>query len=265
MDVFGQTSYRVRFEWGAEGVRAIAPFSQVVVIVDVLSFTTCVDVAVARDVVVFPYRYREDSAIQYAQSVGAILAGKRGEGPSLSPGSLLNLPSHSRLVLPSPNGATCTLIAQEFGVPVLAGCLRNAHAVSDFIQRQYPHAEVTVIACGEQWPSGMLRPAMEDVIGAGAILGQLGPTGLSPEAKRAVGAYEQVAGDIPTIMAACSSGRELAAAGFPEDVAMARELNVSRTGPICMDGCIAGCLDSPAGRRGQNGIQIRNIRDSRGG
>lgn len=236
MDVFGQTSYRVRFEWGAEGVRAIAPLSQVVVIVDVLSFTTCVDVAVARDVVVFPYRYRDDSAIQFAQSVGAVLAGKRGEVPSLSPGSLLDLPSHSRLVLPSPNGSTCTLIAQESAVPVLAGCLRNAQAVSDFIQRQYPHAAVTVIACGEQWPSGMLRPAIEDFIGAGAILSQLSHVGLSPEAKMAVGAYEQVASDIPTILAECSSGRELVAAGFLEDVAMASDLNVSRTLPIFMDG-----------------------------
>lgn len=56
MDVFDQMSYRIRFEWGTEGIRRLAPRSQVVVIVDVLSFTTCVEVAVSRDVVVFPYR-----------------------------------------------------------------------------------------------------------------------------------------------------------------------------------------------------------------
>ena len=236
VDVFAQTSYRIRLEWGTEGVRRLAPCSQVVVIVDVLSFTTCVDVAVSRDAVVFPYRYKDDSAIEFAQSVGALLAGKRGQAPSLSPDSLLSLAPHSRLVLPSPNGSTCTIIARESQVPVLAGCLRNAQAISEFIHRQHPGAAVAVIACGEQWPSGMLRPAIEDFIGAGAILSQFDPAELSPEAKMAAGAYEQVARDVSTTVAECSSGRELAAAGFPEDVAMASELNVSRTVPIFEDG-----------------------------
>ncbi len=236
VDVFDQMSYRVRFEWGAEGVRQLAPRSQVVVIVDVLSFTTCVDVAISRDAMVFPYQYKDDSAIAFAQSVDALLAGKRGQVPSLSPESLLSLAPHSRLVLPSPNGSTCTVIARESQVPVLAGCLRNSDAISEFIHRQYPSAAVTVIACGEQWPNGMLRPAIEDFVGAGAILSQFDPAELSPEAKTASGAYEQVAHNVSTIVAECSSGRELAAAGFPEDVAMASELNVSRTVPIFEDG-----------------------------
>ena len=236
VDVFDQTSYRIRFEWGVEGVRRLAPRSQVVVIVDLLSFTTCVDVAISRDAVVFPYRYKDDSAIEFAQSVGALLAGKRGQVPSLSPDSLLALAPHSRLVLPSLNGSTCTVIAGEAQIPVLAGCLRNARALSEFIHREYPRAAVAVIACGEQWPRGMLRPAIEDFIGAGAILSEFDPAELSPEAKMAAGAYEQVARDVSTTVAECASGRELAAAGFPEDVAMASELNISRTVPLFEDG-----------------------------
>lgn len=81
---------------------------------------------VSRDAVVFPYRYYDDSAMEFAQSIGALLAGKRGQVPSLSPSSLLALAPPSRLVLPSPNGLTCTVIARESQVPVLAGCLRNA-------------------------------------------------------------------------------------------------------------------------------------------
>lgn len=236
VDVFNQTSYRVRFEWGVEGAQRLAPHSQVIVIVDVLSFTTCVEVAVSQDAMVFPYRYHDDSATEFAQSVDAILAAKRGQVPSLSPGSLLSLPANCRLVLPSPNGSTCTVIATEFQVPVVAACLRNAQAISDFILRQYPSATVAVIACGEQWPSGMLRPALEDLLGAGAILSYFDPAELSPEAKMAAGAYEQVVSDIPTMLMECSSGRELVFKGFSEDVVMAGELNVSRTVPIFMDG-----------------------------
>lgn len=240
--VWTQTPYRLRFEWGVEGVRRLAPVSELVVIIDVLSFTTCVEVAVSRDAVVFPYRYRDDLAIEFAQSVDAILAGNRGQSPSLSPASLLSLPYRSRLVLPSPNGSTCTVIAQDLGVRVLAGCLRNATAIASYIRCAYPSAVISLIACGEQWPNGTLRPAVEDLIGAGAILSQLDQTELSPESKIAVGAYEQVNGDLPTLVERCSSGRELMAKGFEEDVTMAGQLDVSRAVPILIDGsyCCAG-------------------------
>ncbi len=234
--IFNQTAYRVRFEWGVEGIKRLAVISEVVVIIDVLSFTTCVEVAVSRDVAVFPYQYKDDSAKAFARSVRAMLAGQRGVGPSLSPASLLAIPFHSRLVLPSPNGSACTLIAQKLKIPVLAGCLRNAQAIADFINRQYPRATVSIIACGEQWPNGMLRPAIEDFIGAGAILSQFDPRGLSPEAAIARGAYEHVKTDVPTILQECGSGRELATAGFPEDVTIASEANVSRTVPVFLDG-----------------------------
>ncbi len=43
-------------EWGLAGVEALAPHSDVMIIVDVLSFTTCVDIAIGRGGVVYPYR-----------------------------------------------------------------------------------------------------------------------------------------------------------------------------------------------------------------
>nr|WP_276322266.1 2-phosphosulfolactate phosphatase [Cohnella luojiensis] len=235
-DVFNQVQYRFRFEWGAEGVRRLAPLSSVVVIMDVLSFTTCVEVAVSREALVFPYLYKDESAIKFAQSVSAILAEKRGKTPSLSPESLLSLSPKTRIVLPSPNGSTCTVIAKESNVFTIAGCLRNAFAVSDFINRHYPNDVISVFACGEQWSNGVLRPAIEDLIAAGAILSRFDQSCLSPEAKIAVSAFRHAELDIQTILMECSSGRELIEKGFPQDVNIASELNVSQVVPVFHNG-----------------------------
>ena len=43
---FDQAEYDLRCEWGMQGLLALAPDSDAVVIVDVLSFSTAVDIAV---------------------------------------------------------------------------------------------------------------------------------------------------------------------------------------------------------------------------
>src|SRR4051794_3969764 len=122
---FDQGAYQVRCEWGLAGLTHLLPTSDVIIIVDVLSFSTCVDVAVGRGGVVYPYRFRDEGAVGYAESVGALLAESRrnAAGYTLSPASLQTLPTGTRLVLPSPNGSTLTLATG--GVPTFAGCLRN--------------------------------------------------------------------------------------------------------------------------------------------
>ncbi|QHT59676.1 phosphosulfolactate phosphohydrolase [Paenibacillus lycopersici] len=234
--MFHQTPYRIRFEWGAEAVRRLAPLSGAVVIVDVLSFTTCVEVAVSSEALVFPYGHKDESAAAFAESVHAVLAGKRGTTPSLSPSSLRALPLHSRIVLPSQNGSACTLIAQAAQAATIAGCLRNAAAVADYIDRHHPGEIVSVIACGEQWAAGGLRPAIEDMLAAGAILSRFDPSDLSPEAGMAVAAFRSAEHDIGQTVLACSSGRELIEKGFAQDVALAGELNVSGTVPVFQHG-----------------------------
>jgi 2-phosphosulfolactate phosphatase len=238
--VFNQTQYRARLEWGAEGVRRLAKLSDVVVIVDILSFTTCVDIAVSSGSVIFPYQYKDASAEAFARSVGAVLAGERGTTPSLSPASLVRLKPQSRVVLPSPNGSTCTVIAAGCNAAVIAGSIRNAFRVADFIEREYQHGVVSVIACGERWPNGSLRPAMEDLIGCGAILSRLDPSSLSPEAKVAVSAFRDVEHHVREVLEECASGRELIAKGFPEDVFVSSELNASHVVPVFRDGAYVG-------------------------
>src|SRR5688500_14009850 len=109
-----QAEFAERFEWGEDGVRRLAPVADVVVVVDILRFTTAIDVAVGRGATVYPYRQRGDAAAAFARRSDAVLAGdgeqrRPGSSYSLSPASLTAIPSGTRLVLPSPNGATLIL------------------------------------------------------------------------------------------------------------------------------------------------------------
>ena len=241
---YDQRGFDARFEWGIEGVRRLAGASDVVVVVDVLSFGTAVDVAVARGAAVFPGRWRGEAAAAYAREVGAELAVGRTEVDaahpySLSPATFRTIAPGARLVLPSPNGSTLAGVAAEAEATVLAGCLRNAGAVARAARAL--GGTVTVIAAGERWQGGegALRPAVEDLIGAGAVLAALGPKDPSPEAVAAMAAFAAVAPDVPRYLATCSSGRELFEAGFAADVAIAAEVDASAAVPLLTAGAFA--------------------------
>ena len=62
----------------------LIPQSDAVVIVDVLSFSTAVDIAVGNWASVYPYQFHGDSAEAYARTLGAVCAeSQRGSGYSL--------------------------------------------------------------------------------------------------------------------------------------------------------------------------------------
>jgi 2-phosphosulfolactate phosphatase len=230
--VFAQSGFDIRCEWGGRGVALLAPVTDVVIIVDVLSFSTAVDVVVGRGALVYPYRFHDDSAAQFAASVGAELALGRGRSRySLSPPSLLAIPAGARLVLPSPNGSALSLATGT--TPTFAGCLRNAQAVADAAMRI--GSRIAVIPAGERWPDGSLRPAFEDQIGAGAIISYLSGR-VSPEAQAAIAVFEAAKADQAGMLRECGSGRELIERGFDQDVAMAADLNVSECAPLLTEG-----------------------------
>jgi 2-phosphosulfolactate phosphatase len=241
-----QVSAAWRLDWGAEGLRALAPHSDVVVIVDVLRFSSAVCAALEAGMTVWPFPCEHGDAAAYAAERQAILAGRREFGElSLSPTDLLNGPAGTRLVLPSPNGSFLSFGARAAGADwVLAGCLRNASAVAAVARRLAgPDGAVAVIAAGERWgtPAGPLRPAVEDLLGAGAILAALDPSGAasppkcSPEAAAARAAFRDAAPDLGAALRDSASGRELCGRGWDDDVDMAAALDATSVVPL-LDG-----------------------------
>lgn len=229
---FDQAEFEVRCEWGEQGVLQLAPISDVVVIIDVLSFSTCIDVANSRGAIVFPYQWRDESAQTFAQSINAELAEKRGGSRySLSPTSLLCISQGTRLVLPSPNGSSLSLATAA--TLTLTGCLRNCRAVA-LAAASYGQ-RIAIVPAGEKWRNGSLRPSFEDVVGAGAVISYLEGS-LSAEARLALAAYRGVRHSLSELMKQCGSGKELIERGFEQDVDLASEIDVSDCVPTLING-----------------------------
>jgi 2-phosphosulfolactate phosphatase len=225
-------------------VEHLATISDVLIVVDVLSFSTAVDIAVANGAVVFPYGNRDDRVEEYARARSARIAERvrTQSGFSLSPASLRNVPLGCRLVLPSPNGGALCLAGGGMGTVTFTACLRNAGAVARAARQC--GSTFAVVPAGERWPDGSLRPAIEDWIGAGAVLARL-PGCPSPEAAMAIAAFESLGGQCGPVLAGCSSGKELIGRGFGEDVALAAELDASTTAPRLQDGGFASLNEAP--------------------
>ncbi|MDQ4102416.1 MAG: 2-phosphosulfolactate phosphatase [Actinomycetota bacterium] len=236
-----QDGYDVRLEWGQEGVITLGPRCAVIVIIDVLSFCTAVDVAVGRGAVVLPLPWGDERAADAAQRAGATLAGSRGGGGlSLSPASLRNLSAGIRLALPSPNGATLCALAQRSGAHVLAGCLRNAGATARTAHRLAHGGPIGLVPAGERWdlPGEPMRPALEDALGAGAIAGAL-PGAFSPEAELVAAQFDAARSrGLHGVLAASASGRELTGDGFAADVTLAAAHDVSELAPRLRGGVL---------------------------
>ncbi|MFH5878863.1 2-phosphosulfolactate phosphatase [Arthrobacter sp. NA-172] len=240
----------MRFEWGLDGARSVASGADLAIVVDVLSFTTCVSVAVDRGATVFPYPWKDATAEDFAAHHAAQLAVPRGAGGlSLSPSSLRTARSLSRVVLPSPNGSALAYeLARE--VPLIAAVsLRNAAATADWVAAELSSdAVVAVIAAGERWPGGSLRPAVEDQIGAGAFIAGLaaagrggftpedGMEGFAPEAQAAMAVFNAAEPHLHEVLRGCSSGRELIGAGYADDVEIAAELDAGSAVALLRDG-----------------------------
>lgn len=227
-------STTVRLEWGPQGLRMLSESCDCVVIVDVLSFSTSVAVAVGRGATVWPHSGHE-RAEELARAIGATLVRGRNmrEGRTLSPESLLEVSDGERLIMPSDNGSVISHAALMSGLTVVAGSMRNAAAVATWLEGRFD--TVGLVPAGEQWPDGSLRVCYEDLVGAGAIASGLldgpGDFVLSPEADAAAVAFRA-----RRPLAEVPSGVELIDRGFAEDVRLAEEVDADDVVPVLQNG-----------------------------
>jgi 2-phosphosulfolactate phosphatase len=202
MPPFDQARYQVRHDWGADGLARLET-SAVVVVVDVLRFSTTVTDRVARGETVL----LDDSAL--AVSI---------------------------------NGAPIAAAAAASGAVVLLGCLRNADAVARAVlaeqQRRGERTPIAVIAAGEATDAGA-RVAVEDQLGAGAVIDALSALGIdhtSPEAAAACESFRGLRGAVRHLLTASGSGQELLDRGMRDEVLGAAEVSVTDAVPVLRDG-----------------------------
>ncbi|MDM7853610.1 2-phosphosulfolactate phosphatase [Cellulomonas alba] len=216
--------------------------ADVLVVVDVLSFTTTLAVAADRGIEVVPCDLDGREAAVLAERHHARLAShRRTAGPgevSLSPASVRTAADVRRLVLPSPNGAAVSAELAASGRVVIGAALYNAHAVGRWIRARHPGARTLVVACGERRDDGTIRRAEEDLWGAGAVVDALVDGGARPSeaAARARDVWDGVADRAQASLLPCQSGRELASAGFTSDVVIAAEVDRGDAAAVLHDG-----------------------------
>ena len=236
---------QVHVEWGPTGARLAAGRGDIVVIVDVLAFSTSVVLTTARGGTALSYSAAELEEMGGRARAAALLDAEIVDKDraattarfSLSPASLATIAPGDRLIFTSLNGAACTSAAARSPV-VLVGALTNATAVAAAVQILVADATAdrcTIVPCGERWTSvsdepDSLRPCVEDLLGAGAIVGALSGLTRSAEAHLAAHAWEASASRTTEVLRSCVSGRELIERGFPDDVELAA--HVDSTGAV---------------------------------
>lgn len=226
--------------WGIDGLSYYGAFYSAIVVVDVLSFCTTVDIAVSKGGSIIPTAIEDEFVLQsLAKKQNAFLAKKRSEpGFTLSPASMKALQPKQRVLLPSLNGSTLIDLASKFEKPVFAGCIRNSQALACFLT-QKKYFPILFVVAGERFPNRTLRPSMEDLWGVGSILTALDGD-KTVEAKCAAENFEATADHLQEALTECESGQELFKSGYQKDIELAADYNASDCVSILINN--QGCL-----------------------
>jgi 2-phosphosulfolactate phosphatase len=123
----------------------------------------------------------------------------------------------------------------DVGAAIIAGSLRNCAAIANWsLDRQADKRDrfrIAVIAVGETRADGAARFALEDLLGAGAIIDALATVGIdycSPEAAAAAAAFTGLRNATGHLIGASTSGRELAAADGRAAIEAAIDIDASK-------------------------------------
>lgn len=238
--------YRCHLEWGLPGMRRAARRQDIIVVVDILSFSSAAATAIENNGIVYPCPMTTDVAV-LAKSIDGEAAVARRDVPargrfSLSPPTFKNIEAGQQVVVASPNGAACADSARD-GSAVFIGSFLNGEAVAGEISKLLDNSNkmVTVIACGERekdsGPSDCFRPAIEDYLGAGSIISAL-DCSLSPEAEVCRQTFGQCHTSLNDILWDCESGLELREMGFGADIRFCSRMNIYKSVPVLCDGRI---------------------------
>jgi 2-phosphosulfolactate phosphatase len=123
-----------------------------------------------------------------------------------------------RLFMCTTNGTRAVIAAREASV-LLIGALVNASAVGRELAGG--GLDVTLLCAGTNG-----EVAMEDVIGAGAVISAMGEVALvSDRARMARRLFEQARGRLREALAESAGGRNVMAAGLEADIDFAASLN----------------------------------------
>lgn len=213
-DALAQANYQVRLDWGMPGLERLAP-AHVVVVVQTLGLS--------------------------ARAIGAAEQGGANEAVAADADAADRV----------------ALAAAERGAHVVVGALRNAAAVAAHVLAvQHDRADRTSIAvvavgqpavvtggsttAGENAPD--LRFAVEDLLGAGAVIAALGDLGIdhaSPDAAVAAEGFRALRGAVRHLLTASGTGRLLADAGERDTVLAAAERDAASVVPVLREGAYA--------------------------
>jgi 2-phosphosulfolactate phosphatase len=202
---FDQSTYQVRLEWGVEGLARLAP-SDIVVVVDVLGLSARVLAAVERG-----------EAVEMDAATAAA-----GEGAAIARAA-------------SAPGAAA----------VLVGGLRNASAVADAVlaiqHEREARTSIAVVGAPASAAEGVggVRFAVENQLGAGAVIDALAEVGIdhsSPEAAVAGEGFRALRRATRHLLTASGSGRAFERAGLREHVLNAAAVDAASVVPMLRGG-----------------------------
>ncbi|MCM3613189.1 2-phosphosulfolactate phosphatase [Microbacterium enclense] len=199
-----QSDYQVRLEWGDAGLARLAP-ADVVVLVQTLGLTA-----------------------------HALSACEHGADLDLTEDA--------------DAAARLALAAEAAGAHVVIGGLRNAAAVAAHVMavqhERGARTSISVIAAGsvDDADATGVRFAVDDLLGAGAVVAALGDLGIdhaSPDAAVAGEGFRALGGAVRHLLTASGNGRALAADGEREAVLAAASRDAASVVPVLHDGVVS--------------------------